>query len=165
MFGSQLFLPIIPWRFALSKISVYEFLQQNSLLHLKNRFKGHFSITQIPGNRSVYLGEEPNTIILPLVKILALLLNTIQMRFFQPGLANQHQFTCPENKTNHWDCTKIIHYFNIQHQKKNYSWMRERKVCILLEWRACVDLFRLRHPFSKTLSKTKLKASFENTDF
>lgn len=81
-------LTIIPWRFLLSKIFVYDFLQQNSLLHLKNRFKGHFSITKIPGNKSVYLGEEPNTIILPLVERLAFLLNAIQMRFFQPAVAN-----------------------------------------------------------------------------
>lgn len=62
---------LILWRFLLSKIFVYEFSQQNSLFNLKNRFKGHFSITQIPGNKSVYLGEKPNTIILPLVKRLA----------------------------------------------------------------------------------------------
>ena len=73
---------LIPWRFLLSKIFVYEFSQQNSLFNLKNRFKGHFSITQIPGNKSVYLGEKPNSIILPLVKRLAFLLNAIQMRFF-----------------------------------------------------------------------------------
>lgn len=73
---------LIPWRFLLSKIFVYEFSQQNSLFNLKNRFKGHFSITQISGNKSVYLGEKPNSIILPLVKRLAFLLNAIQMRFF-----------------------------------------------------------------------------------
>lgn len=107
---------LIPWRFLLSKIFVYEFSQQNSLFNLKNRFKGHFSITQISGNKSVYLGEKPNSIILPLVKRLAFLLNAIQMRFFffQPDFANQHQLICPENKTNNLDNTETLHYFNIQ---------------------------------------------------